>query len=284
MYTSLKRYALASFKCAPDLAEDLAAEVIANCLAADIFRADYCFAAIRNQYFRYWRDRRTRNEDYAPPLDDEGQPIEFVTPGILPGQENHILATECAIAIGQMPAELRDVMVLVAQEYEDAEICDMLGLTSEALKRRKAAARSLLRNRDAYEIERKKGHHRYIGIRKRGRIWEARVKSGNAEEIVGYYKSAAEAAKAYDARNKELKGTDASLNFSGDSPGRAKVGRKRRQLDMDEIKRMFAEGTTVAEIARRFKIDHKTVNKRLAEHGIASGRYAEREKLKKVAA
>lgn len=57
----------------------------------------------------------------------------------------------------------------------------------------------------------------YYGVRKKINIkkcpYQARIYSGNRELHIGYYATAYEAAKAYDARSIELYGSRAKLNF-----------------------------------------------------------------------
>ena len=204
----LIRFAVAKFRCSEDVAEDMASETITNALALNVLSEAYCLTAMKNNVLHYYRDRRTRNEDYAPLLDEKGEVVEFANSATRPNQEIRLIASECAEAIGNLPDDLKQVMQYAAQQYSVEEIAELLDIAPVMVKNRLAYARRLLRDRAGYEIERKKGHHKFIGIRKRHHIWEARIKIGESDTIIGYYNTASEAAKAFEARAIEIRGAD----------------------------------------------------------------------------
>lgn len=202
------------FKITQDLAEDAVSHAICGALEMGGVSHSYCSVAVRNYVYVYWRNRATRNENYAPPLGEEGDPIEFADAAVLPTQLLTIEAIECINAIESMPADVVPVMRYLAVGYTTEEIAKVLGLPEKLVKQLTASGRQILRDRDGYEIERKKGHHQFIGIRKRCRIWEARIKVGEKDEIIGYFKTASEAAKAFDERAVEIRGDDTRTNFT----------------------------------------------------------------------
>jgi len=196
------------FKITPDLAEDAVSHAICGALEAGAVTHSYCSVAVRNYVYAYWRDRATRNENYAPPLGEEGEPIEFSTWATAPMQHLHMEAIECLNAIDNMLSDVAPIMRYLATGYTIDEISSLLNVPLGRAKALAVAGRRLLRDRDGYEIERKKGHHKFIGIRKIHRIWEARIKIGESDEIIGYFKTASEAAKAFEERAVEIRGLD----------------------------------------------------------------------------
>lgn len=189
-------------------------DAICSSLAAGNLTWPYCKVSMRNFIFEHHRNLRTRNEDYYTPTmgDDDGEPVELEVV-VQPSQHIHITARECATAIESLPDSCREVMRFVAMEYSADEIAKLLNIPlSDAVWKIKYG-RKIMRERDGYEIERKRGHHQYIGIRKKHRIWEATVRKGETSHYLGHFKTAADAAKAYDAKAKELFGAEAKLNF-----------------------------------------------------------------------
>lgn len=187
-----------------DLAEDAASDAICGAIAANSVNWSYCARSAYNYVLQHWRNRATRNENYSLPEDENGMPIEPPSAAVRPLQHIRITATECAVAIGELTQELRDVMIYAAKEYSIEEIASVLDIRPDVVRARLLNARRILRERDFYEIGRERGHHKYIGIRKRHHIWEARIKNGNKNEHIGFFDTAIEAAVAFDVRAREL--------------------------------------------------------------------------------
>lgn len=207
---SLGRY---FYRCAPDLAEDAAADAMCEALVKGELTYKYCAASVRNYIFAYHRDRRTRNEDYRTPIGQEGLPQAFPEASVPASQELRMVAVECANAIDRLSPKIGVVMGYVAREYNSSEIAKVLNLPKSEVEWRTKYGRKILRDRDGYGIERKRGHHHYIGVRKRHQRWEAAIRKGEEYHYLGHFASASDAAKAYDARARELYGADAKLNF-----------------------------------------------------------------------
>lgn len=213
LFNRLYKRAVHRFRCSHDLAEDAASHAICSGLAAGNLNYGYLATAVRNFLYAYWRDRATRNENYALPVNEEGEPMEPMMSATRPCQHIRIEAMECALAIESLPARVRPTMRLVAQDYTADEIANALELPKSEIVWQTKYGRKILRQRDGYEIERKRGHHQFIGIRRKHRVWEATFRAGNNDIYLGHFKTAAEAAKAYDDKARELLGDAAKLNF-----------------------------------------------------------------------
>lgn len=201
------------FKIAPDLAEDAVSHAICGALEAGAVTHSYCSVAVRNYILVYWRNRKTRNEDYAPPVGEEGEAIEFASSASPAMQHLHMEAIECINFIECMPLDIAPVMRYLATGHTVEEISKLLAAPFSRIKLLAVSGRRLLRDRDGYDVERKKGHHKFVGIRKCHRIWEARIKVGESDQIIGYFKTASEAAKAFEERAIEIRGPDYLKNL-----------------------------------------------------------------------
>lgn len=216
LYTLARYY----YKCSPDLAEDAAADAIASGLDSGSLNYSYCRASVRNYLFEYYRNRRIRNEDYRTPIGQDGLPQDFPESRQPANQDLRLVAQECVNAIENLPPDIRAVMRYAAREYEIPEIAKILNISTAVANGRIKYGRRLLRERDGYEIERKRGHHKYIGIRKRHQKWQAAVQQGESYYYLGHFDTASEAAKAYDAKAKEIFGENAKVNFLPPSTSR----------------------------------------------------------------
>lgn len=213
VYERLVKLAVGIYRCDRHLAEDAAMDAIYSALKVQQFTYPYCRASMKNYIFEHYRNRKTRNEDYAAPLNEEGEPMEME--GVsLPIQHLRIEAIECANALESLPDSVREVMGLIAQEYTAEEISVRLDMPLSDVQWKTKYGRKIMRQRDGYEIERKRGHHQYIGIRKKHRLWEASIREGDNFHYLGHFKTAAAAAQAYDDKAKELFGAKAKLNFA----------------------------------------------------------------------
>lgn len=213
LFNRLYKRAVHRFRCPHELAEDAASQAICSGIAAGNTNYAYLAVALRNYLYAHWRDRSTRNEDYSLPVNEEGEAMEPMASATRPCQHIRIEAIECTLALDSLPERIQPTMRLVAEEYTLDEIAEMLSLPKSEVSWHVKYGRKILRERDGYEIERKRGHHQFIGIRRRHRIWEATFRAGNQDIYLGHFKTASDAARAYDDKAREVLGDAAKLNF-----------------------------------------------------------------------
>lgn len=212
MYRRLFSLAFKKFKCDRDAAHDLAGDAVAKMLKEKVSDFSYGFSIVKNAVYTQSRDAR-RHKTYQFPVDQDGKPVELSLRSDIADQDLRLVAVECVTAIDNLPGETAAVMRLVASEYTPDEIVEELNIPKTEVYWRTQLGRKLLRQRDGYELERKRGHHKYIGIRKDHRKWVAAIRKGDDYYHLGYFDSAADAAKAYDEKAKEIFGAKAKLNF-----------------------------------------------------------------------
>jgi DNA-directed RNA polymerase specialized sigma24 family protein len=171
---------------------------------------EYFFVVSRNYIFDAHRNRRIRGEGESYSLDDEGNEPLVLKWAVYPAtQELRLCAIECVDAIRLLSDKNASVLNLAAQEYDAKEICDTLRITYNEMRGRLAEGRKVLRQREGYEVEHKRGHRQFIGIRKQRGKWHAQI----VNKHIGSFDTAAQAAAAYDMKAKEVFGAEARLNF-----------------------------------------------------------------------
>lgn len=216
LYKRLFTFALKKMRCERDDALDAASAGICAALEHGCVEWHYAVVCTKNYVQTQRRNRYRRNEDYVQSHHEDGEDEESIEEKrnfIHAGQLLALEANECITAISALPGATRDVMRLVALGNEPDEIAKELTLPKPEVYWRTRVGRQLLRQRDGYELERKRGHHKYIGIRKECRRWNASFRHGDDSYWLGTFATAAEAAKAYDAKAKEILGAEAKLNF-----------------------------------------------------------------------
>lgn len=213
LYRRLYSVAFKKYGCDRDLSHDLAADAVCAMLEGGIEDISYGWQAVKNGVRTHVRNRNRRNT-WQFPVDEEGEPIELNVAASFADADLALIASECITAIENLPDRTRDVMKLVSLDCTPDEICDELMMPKSEVYWRTQLGRKLLRQRDGYELERKRGHHKYIGIRKDHHRWSAACRKGDEWFYLGYFATASEAAKAYDDKAKELFGEKAKLNFA----------------------------------------------------------------------
>lgn len=212
MYRRLFSLAFKRFGCDRDASHDYATYALCEMLAARTDDFNYGFTVLQNKVRMDVRDRK-RRKTYQFPVDEEGEPMELKVAAHFADADQVLIANECLNAIEALPTETRAVMRLVALEATPDEIVLDRGIPKSEVYWRTQLGRKLLRDRAGYELERKRGHHKYIGIRKDCRKWVASIRKGEEYFHLGYFDTASEAAKAYDAKAVQLNGPKAKLNF-----------------------------------------------------------------------
>lgn len=213
MYRRLFSLAFKRFDCDREQAHDLAADAVCSMIRVGVDDFKYGFSIVKNAVRTDLRDRK-RRKTYQFPVDEEGEPMELKLAAHLADADQVLIAGECLTAIENLPSGTREVMRLVAMEYSPDEIMADRGIPKSEVYWRTQLGRKLLRERDGYELERKRGHHKYIGIRKDHRKWVAAIRQGENYFHLGYFETASDAAKAYDAKARDLFGATAKLNFA----------------------------------------------------------------------
>jgi DNA-directed RNA polymerase specialized sigma24 family protein len=212
MYRRLFSLAFKRYDCDRDMAHDLAADAICSMLKVGTEDISYGWQAVKNAVRTDFRNKK-RRQTYQFPVDEEGEPMELKIAAQIADADLALIASECLTAIDNLAERTRDVMRLVALDYTSDEIVSELNIPKSEVYWRTQLGRKLLRQRDGYELERKRGHHKYIGIRKDCRKWTAAIRKGEEYFHLGYFQTASDAAKAYDAKAQEIFGADAKLNF-----------------------------------------------------------------------
>lgn len=213
MYRRLYSLAYKRYDCDREVSHDIAADAICYMIEHKIDDFNYGFSIVKNAVRTRHRNQK-RRKTYQFPVDEEGEPMELKLAAAFAHQDQTLMAIECMNAIECLPAGTKEVMRLVALEATPDEIMLERDIPKSEVYWRTQLGRKLLRERDGYETERKRGHHKYIGIRKDHRKWVAAIRRGDNYYHLGYFESAAEAAKAYDEKARHLFGADAKLNFS----------------------------------------------------------------------
>lgn len=213
MYRRLYSLAFKTYGCDREQAHDVAADAVCKMLEFGVDDFRYGFSIVKNAVRTGARNRK-RRKTYQFPVDEEGEPMELKVAALFAHADETLMATECLNAIEALPDATRDVMRLVALEYTSDEIMLERGIPKSEVYWRTQLGRKLLRDRDGYELERKRGHHKYIGIRKDHRKWVAAIRKGDGYYHLGYFDTASDAAKAYDTKAAELFGPAAKLNFA----------------------------------------------------------------------
>jgi DNA-directed RNA polymerase specialized sigma24 family protein len=212
MYRRLFSLAFKRFGCDRDAAHDVAGDAVCAMIAAKTDDFNFGFTVVQNSLRVQGRNAR-RRKTYQFPVGEEGEPIELNIKSHFAAADQALIASECVTAISNLPDGTREVMKLVAMEYTPDEIVEARRIPKSEVYWRTQLGRKLLRQRDGYELERKRGHHRYIGIRKECRRWNATFRHGDDSYWLGTFATASEAASAYDAKAKEVLGAAAKLNF-----------------------------------------------------------------------
>lgn len=196
------------------LAEDAASDSIMNCIEKDNLTFQYGSTCVKNFLSDYYR-KRNRLSSYDAILYDAEVAGEPVTIDVVqkPNQHERLFVTECLERIDIMSDSIRSVMILAAKGNTADEIARTLDIPKRHAEMRVKAGRKQLRHMDGYGHEAKRGHSRFIGIRKRHRLWEASIRSGESYFYLGHFGTASDAAKAYDAKARELFGAAAKQNF-----------------------------------------------------------------------
>lgn len=216
LYKRLYTMAIKTYHCGRDDAADAAGHGICVALERGNYDFEYPAAAVKNFIFTKYRNRKRRGEDRSLSFyeDSDGEEsIEMRWAGHPATQELRLVANECISAIDALPASTAEVMRLAALEGTADEIANELGIQKKEVYWRLQLGRKLLRQRDGYELAQKRGHGKYIGIRKDHHRWVASLRKGDEYFHLGYFSTASEAAMAYDAKAREINGEDARLNF-----------------------------------------------------------------------
>lgn len=213
MYRRLFSLAFKRCGCDRDASHDYATDALCEMLEAKTDEFNFGFTVLMNRVRTDVRNRK-RRKTYQFPVNEEGEPMELKLAAHFADADLVLIANECLNAIEALPAETRAVMRLVALEATPDEIVLDRGILKSEVYWRTQLGRKLLRDRAGYELERKRGHHKFIGIRKDHRKWVASIRKGEAYFHIGYFDTASEAAKAYDAKAIELNGSTAKLNFA----------------------------------------------------------------------
>lgn len=213
MYRRLWSLAYKTFKCDRDEAHDFAADAICEMVNAETDDFNFGFTVLKNAVISRRRDQKRRNT-WQFPVDADGAPRDLDLTASFADADLSLVCAECIEAIRSLPGKTKDVMQLVALGYESDEIAERLDMPKSDVYWRTGMARKILRDRDFYGVARKRGHHKYIGIRKDHHRWSAACRKADQWHYLGYFATAAEAAKAYDAKARELFGTDAKVNFA----------------------------------------------------------------------
>jgi DNA-directed RNA polymerase specialized sigma24 family protein len=212
MYRRLFSLAFKRFGCDRDTAHDVAADAVCAMLAVGVDDFKYGFSVVKNKVYVATRNRK-RRKTYQFPVDEEGEPMELRVAATLASADECLIANECLTAIELLPDGTKEVMRLVAMECTVDEIVVDLGIPKSEVYWRTQLGRKLLRQRDGYALTRKRGHHKYIGIRKECNRWNATFRHADDSYWLGTFATASDAAKAYDAKAKEILGREAKLNF-----------------------------------------------------------------------
>lgn len=213
MYRRLFSLAFKRFGCDRDDAHDVASYAICEMIQEGTDDFNYGFTVAKNKALRNVRTRK-RHRTGQFPVDGDGEPVELNLDSGIASADLSLIASECLTAIENLPDSTRHVMRLVALGYEPDEIASELLMPKKDVYWRTQHGRNLLRQRAGYELERKRGHYKFIGIRKDHNRWSASLRSGDDYHHLGYFGTASEAAKAYDAKAKEIHGDKAKLNFA----------------------------------------------------------------------
>jgi DNA-directed RNA polymerase specialized sigma24 family protein len=216
MYRRLYSLAFKRFGCDHDASHDYATDALCKMLAAKTEDFNFGFTVLQNQIRTDARNRK-RRKTYQFPVDEEGEPMELKVAAQFADADLTLIAIECLTAIEALPAGTREVMRLVALEATPDEIVLDRGIPKSEVYWRTQVGRKLLRDRAGYELERKRGHHKFIGIRKDCRKWVASLRKGDDYYHIGYFDTANEAARAYDEKAREIHGAAAKLNFTSEA-------------------------------------------------------------------
>jgi DNA-directed RNA polymerase specialized sigma24 family protein len=215
MYHRVRALALGKYRATKDDAHDAASFAVTKAIENAAMSFPFCATVTRNYFFEKWRNRRARQEVGGFDFSIDGDVDERLSTQP-PIQDLHLMAAECARAIDELPPIIRSVMLLVAREYSADEIANELHLKLGSVRNHMREGRAILRRREGYELGRR-NRYRFTGIQREGRKWYAQVRHGDLRIKLGGFDSASDAAKAYDAKAKELFGASAKLNFPNET-------------------------------------------------------------------
>lgn len=205
--------------CNEELADELASLTIVECLmtaidkpiALEWFYASVC---LMNNIKELLRNRGRREVPMPIIKDDDGEdadPLNFLIS--LENPEHTAYARHVVTKLYQLPDGYRQVMRYVALEYTTEEISNALNMRVAEVYWRVREGRKLLRQNLGEVETKKRGHAKFHGIRKDHHRWSATFRSGAGSFYLGYFGSAEDAARAYDAKAIEILGAKARLNF-----------------------------------------------------------------------
>lgn len=193
-----------------DVARDLAMWVLDNTEGKHWWH--YTSVAVKNKFLQIRCTKKRWNLDHIASLDDDFEDIARNKSSMDAGQETAMLAREMCEAVSNLPESCRQVMVYVALEYTPDEIAAVMDIPKKDVYWKTGMARDILRKRTEYELI-KRGHSRYIGIRRDHHRWSASIRRDGKYHHLGYHATAEDAARAYDAAAVRLDGSNATLNF-----------------------------------------------------------------------
>lgn len=155
--------------------------------------------------------RRARGLSY---IDGEAESVEEkMHGGIEATQDVRVAVLQCLREITKLPIVTQKTILLAAEEYSSDEIASTLGIAKSEVNWRLQVARKRLRSLDGWELPAKRGHARYVGIRRDRHRWVAAIRKGEIYEHLGQFGTAADAARAYDEAAQRLFGASAKRNF-----------------------------------------------------------------------
>lgn len=207
MHGRLCRLICRVYRCSHVDGEDAASDAILAGLETGITNFSYLARAAKNAFFDRWNGRR--RETPTERLPDVSTP---------PPQDIALAASEAARAMEGLSPKRREVMRLIARGWEPIEVRNALGISSKALDFRLHESRAVLRSIDFCELrEKPRGHRQFVGVNPYYRKFVAKLKVNGKTVYLGVYKTAVEAAVAYDQGATRLLGNRAVLNFPAEA-------------------------------------------------------------------
>lgn len=202
---------------------DLAFDAYVKALESGVPEWHFASACLKNLWLRRQRDERRRKTGQFSYWDGDAEPIEYRQMVAGPGQVEALALKETLETLGTLDESYRNVMHMVAEGWEPDEIASHLGMPLSEVYWRTQRARKLLRDAGHHDLPPKRGHSKYIGVRRDHHKFVASIRDKGSYFHLGYFDTSEEAARAYDKKAKELRGPLAKVNFPlSPDPGRDK--------------------------------------------------------------